>query len=298
MPEARKPVVAILGTGTMGLGMARSALRAGLEVRAWNRTLERAEPLAADGATVAPTPAEAASGADLVVTMLSDADAVLDVMERDDGGLAGARDDALWVQTSTIGLDGTERCIELAERRGVALVDAPVLGTKQPAEEGKLVVLASGPEEARERCEPFFDAIGQRTLWLGPAGAGTRLKLVVNTWIVTLVEGLAETMALADALGMPKERFLEAIEGGPLDLPYAQLKGRMMIERSFEPSFSLRLAAKDARLVAEAAERCGVELPLPKLVAERMARGVEAGHGDEDLAATYLTSAPDGAGSH
>jgi 3-hydroxyisobutyrate dehydrogenase len=292
MADFKKPVVAILGTGTMGLGMARNALRAGFEVRAWNRTRERAEPLAADGAAIASSAGEAAAGADLVVTMLSDADAVLDVAGGDDGALAAAGGGALWVQTSTIGLDGFDRCAELADRRGVPLVDAPVLGTKQPAEEGKLVVLASGPDDARERCDPFFEAVGQRTLWLGPVGAGTRLKLVVNTWIVTVVEGLAETLALADALEVPSESFLEAVDEGPLDLPYARMKGRMMIERSFEPSFALSLAAKDARLVAEAAERCGVDLPLPRLVAERMARGVEEGHGDEDLAATYLTSAP------
>lgn len=293
MAELKSPAVAILGTGVMGAGMARNALRAGLEVRAWNRTRERAEPLADEGATIVGSAAEAAAGADLVVTILSDVDAVLDVMDGDDGALAAADDGAIWVQASTVGIDGTDRCAELAGRRGTAFVDAPVLGTRQPAEQGKLVVLASGPDDARESCQPFFDAIGQRTVWLGAAGAATRLKLVTNTWVVTLVEGLAETMALADALEIPKERFLEAIEGGALDIPYAHMKGKLMIERSFDTSFALRLAAKDARLVSEAAERHGADLPLPRLVAERLAEGVERGHGDEDLAATYLTSAPE-----
>jgi 3-hydroxyisobutyrate dehydrogenase len=290
VPDAAKPTVAILGTGIMGAGMARSALRAGLPLRAWNRTRERAEPLAGDGAVVAGSVAEAVEGADLVVTMLSDTDAVLAVA---DEALAAAGDGALWVQTSTIGLAGHERCAELAARRGIELVDAPVVGTKQPAEEGKLTVLASGPEGVRERCEPLFEAIGQRTLWLGAAGDGTRLKLVANTWIGGLVEVLGETMALADVLGIEKRRFLDLIEGGPLDLPYAQLKGGMMIDRAFDPSFSLELAAKDARLIAEAADRHGLDLPLPRTVAERMQEGVEAGHGGKDLAATYLTSAPE-----
>jgi 3-hydroxyisobutyrate dehydrogenase len=289
MPDAQKPTVAILGTGIMGAGMARSALRAGLAVRAWNRSPERAEPLGSDGAAVAESVAEAVDGAELIVTMLSDADAVLAVARE---ALPAAGEGALWVQSSTIGLDGHERCAELATHHDVELVDAPVLGTKQPAEQGKLTVLASGADGARERCRPLFDAIGQRTLWLGQAGAGTRLKLVINTWLVSLVEGLGETMALADALGIEKRSFLEAIEGGPVDLPYAQLKGGMMIDRSFDPSFTLELAAKDARLVVEAAERCGVDLPLPRAIAERMREGIAAGHGEQDMAATYLTSLP------
>jgi 3-hydroxyisobutyrate dehydrogenase len=288
--DAGKTTVAILGTGIMGSGMARSALRAGLAVRVWNRTRESAEALAGDGAVVAGSAAEAVEGAGVVATMLSDADAVLAVAE---DAIPAAGGGATWAQTSTIGLDGHERCAQLAARHGVELVDAPVVGTKQPAEQGKLTVLASGPDGARERCEPFFDAVGQRTLWLGEAGAGTRMKLVVNTWIVSLVEGLGESMALADALGIDKRGFLETIEGGPLDLPYAQLKGAMMIDRSFDPAFALELAAKDARLVVEAAEREGLDLPLPRAIARRMEEGVDAGRGGEDMAATYLTSAPE-----
>jgi 3-hydroxyisobutyrate dehydrogenase len=286
--------VALLGTGIMGLPMARRALGAGFEVSVWNRTRSRAEQLAGDGATVADSPAEAARGADLIVTMLSDAGAVLAVMEGDDGGLAGAGDGAVWVQMSTIGIDAIERCAELAEGRGIDLVDAPVLGTRKPAEDGQLVVLASGPDDARERCEPLFDAVGQRTMWLGPAGAGSRLKLVVNAWLVSVLEGLAETLALAGGLGLDPKLFLEAIEGGGMDLPYAHLKGKAMIERSFEPSFALKLAAKDADLVVAAAERNGLDLPALRTIAERLSQGVDAGHGDEDMAATYLTSAARG----
>jgi 3-hydroxyisobutyrate dehydrogenase len=287
--ESAKPAVAVLGTGIMGAGMTRSALRAGLPVRAWNRTRERAEPLSEDGAEVVDSVAQAVEGADLVVTMLSDGDAVLAVAE---AALDAAGEDALWLQMSTIGIASHERCAELAARHGVELVDAPVVGTKQPAEQGKLTVLASGPDAARERCEPLFDAVGQRTIWLGAAGAGTRLKLVINSWIVSLIEGLAETLATADALDVDKRQFLEAIEGGPLDLPYAQLKGGMMIERSFDPQFSLELAAKDARLAVEALEAHGLDLPLARAIATRLQEGVDAGHGGEDMAATYLTSLP------
>ena len=117
------------------------------------------------------------------------------------------------------------------------------------------------------------------------------MKLVLNCWLVTLVEGLAETLALARGLGLDPSLFLEAIAGGPLDLPYAQLKGKLMLAEEFPASFKLRLAAKDARLVVEAAERAGLDLPLAETIAGRLERGVELGHGDEDMAATYQTSA-------
>jgi 3-hydroxyisobutyrate dehydrogenase len=192
---------------------------------------------------------------------------------------------------STVGLEGTERCAALAAEHGVALVDAPVLGTKQPAEQGKLIVLASGPEEQHERVAPVFDAVGARTMWLGEAGAGTRLKLVANQWVFAVVEGLAETLALAEGLGVPPQAFLDAIAGGPLDAGYAQAKGKMMIERDFEPAFPLRHAAKDARLIAGAAERHDLDVPLVDTIARRLGEGVERGHGELDMSATFLTTA-------
>lgn len=285
--------VAVLGTGTMGFPMARNMARAGLSIRAWNRSHEKAEPLRTEGVEVAFTRAEAAEGADVVVTMLSDADAVLEVVAGDEGALSKMSGDAVWAQMSTIGLEGTARCMELAEQHRVAFVDAPVLGTKQPAEEGKLVVLASGPEGALDRCAPIFEAVAQRIVRLGTAGRGTRLKLVVNSWIVSFVEALAETIALAEALDVDPELFLETIEGGSLDSAYAQTKGKAMIEGEFPASFSLQLALKDAELVREAAAKQGLELPMIDAVVKQFAKSVELGHGDEDLAAAYWASAPD-----
>ncbi|MGZ4181128.1 MAG: NAD(P)-dependent oxidoreductase [Solirubrobacteraceae bacterium] len=286
----RGEVIALLGAGsTMGFAMARNMLKAGLRVRAWNRSAEKAQPLAQDGAEIGESPAEAAQGASLIVTMLSNADAVIETIEpvlRDgDSGVA-------WVQMSTIGEQGTERCIELAREHDVAFLDAPVLGTKGPAEQGKLVILASGPHELRERVQPMFDAVGQKTMWVDDApGASTRLKLVANSWVVTVTEGAAETIALAEGLGLDPSLLFDALDGGALDLPYLRTKGNAMIERNFEPMFRLELAAKDARLVAESGERHHLNLPMLSAIAERMTEGAEA-HGDKDMAATYLTSAP------
>ena len=285
-------VVAVLGAGgTMGLPMARNLARAGIGVRAWNRSAEKAQPLADDGVLLAQTPAQAADGAGVILTIVADADAVFASVEGEQGALAQPAENTIWLQMSTIGETATQRCVELAGERGVTFVDAPVLGTKQPAEAGELVVLASGPqEEVQERLAAVFDAVAKKTLWAGEAGDGTLLKLVLNSWIVSVVEGAAETIALAEGLGIDPSMLFDAVDGGPLDLGYLRVKGKAMLTRSFEPSFRLALAAKDARLVEQAAQRRELDLPLLSLIRERLEQGA-AEHGDEDISATYLTSA-------
>jgi 3-hydroxyisobutyrate dehydrogenase len=166
-----------------------------------------------------------------------------------------------------------------------------VVGTKQPAEQGELTVLASGPGEARERARPVFDAVAAKVVDLGDAGEGTRLKLVINNWLVTLVEGLAETLAFAEAIGTDPQAFLDTIDGGPLGPAYAQLKGKAMLAREFPPAFTLALARKDAGLVLDAAERAGFDAALAATVARKMDEAIEQGHGDEDMAATFYASA-------
>jgi 3-hydroxyisobutyrate dehydrogenase len=289
---SERGAVAVLGAGgSMGLGMATNIAQAGMPVHAWDRTREKAERLAEHGAQLFDTPAEAAAGADTVVTMLADGEAVLGAMRGEQGALARAREDCVWAQMSTIGEPATAQCIEIARAHGVGFVDAPVLGTKQPAAEGKLVVMASGPDELRERLQPVFDAVARRTMWVGEAGAGSRLKLVTNAWLVSVVEGVAETVALAEGLDLDPALFLEAIDGGPLDGPYARMKAQAMIERDFTPSFALRLATKDARLAAESAREHGLDLPVLEAIARRMQEAVPE-HGDEDVSATFLRSAP------
>lgn len=285
-------VVGVLGAGsTMGKGMVAN-LKGPFEVRAWNRTAEKVAELGEDPkVTVCASPRQAAEGADVVLTMLSDGEAVLATMGGPDGGLAGAGAGATWVQASTIGIGATERCAEESERAGLVFVDAPVLGTKKPAEEGELVVLGSGPEDARERLVPLFETIGKRTLWVGEAGAGSRLKVAVNSWIVSVVEGTAEMLALAEAIGVDPRATLDAVADGPLDLPYMRLKSKAMLERDFTPSFRLALAAKDAGLALAAAEEAGLELPMLAAIRRRMDEAA-AEHGDEDLAAVYLASSP------
>jgi 3-hydroxyisobutyrate dehydrogenase len=269
----------MIGTGIMGSAMARNLARAGHEVRAWNRTRANAEPLATDGVTVCDAAAETIRDTDVVITMLADGPAVEAVMEP----LAGELGDAVWSQMSTVGTRAIERLGALAERAGATMVDAPVLGTKEPAEAGKLTVLASGPAAGRERCRPVYDVIGSTTVELGDAiGTASRMKLVLNAWLLALVGGLAESIRLAEGLGVDPQTFLDIIDGGPLGVPYAKLKGPMMIERSYPASFPLRLADKDALLALDA----GLRLPLLDVVEQQMRAAIEKGHGDDDIAAT------------
>ena len=280
--------IAFLGTGIMGVAMARNLARSGgHHVRAWNRTAEKAAPLRHDGATVAEDPVEAVRGADVVVTMLSDGPATLEVAE---AMLGAVEDGAVWWQCGTVGLDAIEELAGLAAEHGVRFVDAPVSGTRQPAEQGKLIVLASGPAAARERLAPLFEIVGATTVDLGEqAGAGTRLKLVLNHWIGALTVGTADTVVLARALGVDPQRFLDTISGGPLDAPYVQLKGGLMVAGDFAPpSFPLKHAAKDIRLAIDAARAEGVELRIAPAVLARFEAAEAKGHGDEDMAAVVL----------
>jgi 3-hydroxyisobutyrate dehydrogenase len=280
--------VAVLGTGIMGGPMAHNLLRAGHEVTVWNRTEQKAEPLEAAGARVAATPVDAVRDAEIVLTLLADAPAV-EATVIESGALDAMPQDGLWIQAGTIGVAATERLAQLAGERGITFIDAPVLGTKKPAEDAQLFMLASGPAEARARCRPVFDAISRGHVWLGEAGLGTRLKLVVNSWILCTIENLAETFVLAETLGIDPRSFLEAISGGGMDMPYAHLKGEAILNQEFPPSFPLAHARKDVALILDAAGE--VELPLVRATLQQFDRALELGHGDEDMSAVYHVSA-------
>jgi 3-hydroxyisobutyrate dehydrogenase len=250
-------------------------------VAAWNRTREKAEAI--DGVRVADSPADAVRDAEVVVTMLSDGRAVEAVWSQVAGAVG---DETIWWQCSTVGIEATER---LRAAASCVYVDAPVLGTKQPAEDGKLTVLASGPPGALDRLQPLFDAVAAKTVRLGQAGEATRAKLVLNHWVLALTAATAETIGVARALDVDPQLFLDVIAGAPMDSPYAQMKGKLMLEDSVcdAVSFPLRLAHKDARLVADAVPGAA----LAAFVQQRYAEAAEEGLGDCDMAAVSRLSA-------
>jgi 3-hydroxyisobutyrate dehydrogenase len=281
--------ITFLGTGIMGAPMARHLAEAGHDVTAWNRTIDKARPLAAHGVSVAEDAAAAMSGAEVVVTMLTDGATVEDVMRE---AAPAAPEGALWWQASTVGIAGTEALVALAEEHGLGYVDAPVLGTKGPAEEGKLVVLAAGDDAALDRLAPLFDAVGVKTLRLGAAGAATRFKLVMNHWVLAVTDAIAETIAFAEGVDLDPAAFLDAIGGGSLDIQYAHLKGPGMIAGELPVAFPLKHALKDAELILEAADRYDVDLALARVVRDRFARAADAGHADEDMGMVVAATRP------
>jgi 3-hydroxyisobutyrate dehydrogenase len=291
-PDPSRPAIAVLGTGRMGAPIAHNLLAAGFEVWVWDRSADRVAALVAEGARRATSAADAAAGVSIVLTMLTDGDAVRGAMLGRDGALASLRPGSTWIQMATIGQDWTERLATAAGSHRVEFVDAPVSGSDGPAREATLVVLASGPEGVRAQLEPIFDAIGRKTLWLGPAGNGTRMKLVLNNWLASQVEAVAETIALTQALGVDPSLFLETIADGPLGSPYAVAKGRGMIAGEFAPGFALRLAYKDVGLALDAARAHQLELPVTEALVPRWQQAIADGHADDDLSAVFSVASP------
>jgi 3-hydroxyisobutyrate dehydrogenase len=274
--------VAILGLGTMGRGMAASALRAGISTIVWDRHLEATRDLAECGAEVAETAAGAARRAGIVVTMVPDADAVKSVA-RDQGMLAALAPGAIWIQMSTIGLAGITDVMALVDhdRPDVVLLDAPVSGSKDPAEQGQLIIFASGPDDARPRVTPLFDALGRRTIWVGPAGAGTRLKLVNNTWLAFEAEAVAASAGLASRLGLSIATVVDALDGSPIVSPWQAAKLQRIAQGEFSAQFALSLALKDVRLALQAAD--DGQLSALACLADEWQEAVDKGLGDQDL---------------
>jgi len=276
--------VAVLGTGIMGSAMARNLVSAGLRTTVWDRSSSATAPLSDAGALVAASPAEAVHDAQVVITMLPTADVVASVIF--DGGVAGALPGgAAWAQMGTIGLAATTDIASKLRklRPDVLFVDAPVSGSKGPAEAGQLLILASGPVEAKAILHPAFSALGRKTVWLGEAGQGSRMKLVVNAYMSAVIEGVAEALELADRLGIDSSKLAEVIEGGPLDAPIADAKLHKMERGDLAPEFPLEWALKDVDLALAAAG--GDRLPMLTALSQQWRAAVDAGHGREDVSA-------------
>ncbi len=285
--------IAVIGTGIMGSAMARNLDAADLTPTVWDGSAAATQPLAAAGLRVAPSAREAVRGAPVVITMLPTAAAIESVVFG--RGVAEAfAHGAVWAQMGTIGTEATTR---LAERLGqlrpdVRYVDAPVSGSRGPADDGQLLILASGPAEAEPVMRPVFAAIGRKTVWLGPAGQGSKMKIAVNAYMSVLIEGVAEALELASQLGIDPAKLDDAIAGGPLDAPIADAKLHKMEAGDYAPEFPLEWALKDVDLALEAADRAS--LPLLAALSGQWQAAVDAGHGRDDVSAVRLALASHG----
>jgi 3-hydroxyisobutyrate dehydrogenase len=287
MAKEEQESVAVLGIGTMGHGMATSALRAGIPTVVWNRNQEATRDLAGLGAQVASSAADAARRATIVITMVTDADAVLSIAH-DEGVLAALAPGAILVQMSTIGVAGIERVASTvaAVRPDVILLDAPVSGSKDPAEHGQLTIFASGPDEARPRVSPLFDALGRRTIWVGDVGTGTRLKLVANTWLAFAAEAVSASVALAHGLGLEADTVVDALNGNSLVSAWQEAKLGRIAKGDFSAQFALSLALKDVRLALDAADERLVALAC---LADEWQQALDLGFGHEDVTVVTRT---------
>ena len=287
--------IAVLGAGTMGSAFARRLLGAGMRVSVWDPSHAGAARLADVGAQAADTPQEAVRDADVVITMVPTIDSIEETMPH---ALPAMRPGATWLQMSTIGVEGTERAIALGNqlRPDVVFVDAPVSGSKTPAEQGKLLILASGPAAALDALAPVFSVLGQKTMRWERAGSGSRMKIVLNTWLGVLGEGIAETAALARSMDVSLTDVSECLGSTALDAPWALAKLEKIERDSFDPDFSLALATKDLHLALDAARLTRQRLPMMQSIAAQWDDALKAGFGDRDVIAAYLAIRPDTTG--
>jgi len=284
--------IAVIGVGTMGSAFARRLLAARMQVSVWDPIPAVAARLAEAGATVAATPEEAVRDAGVVLTMVPTIAAIEETMPR---AIVALPPGATWLQMSTIGIEGTERAIALAKERrpDVVFVDAPVSGSKTPAEQGKLLILASGPAAALDALEPVFSALGQKTMRWERAGSGSRMKLVLNTWLAVLGEGIAEAAVLAHSLDVSLNDVSACLGSTALNAPWALSKLDKIERNAYDPDFSLALASKDLHLALDAAIRAHQRLPMVQSIATQWESALKAGLGNRDVIGAYLALTAD-----
>lgn len=273
--------VAFLGLGTMGAPMAANVAKHH-SLTVWNRSRARAQPLVDAGARLASTPADAARGADAVVLMLADPAAVHAVVDGPDGVIAGLQPNALVIDMSTVDI-ATARAVDAKVRaRGGRFVDAPVSGTRKPAVEGKLVIMAGGDAADVARARPLLETMG-RVVPVGGVGQGMAAKLVLNGLGAHMMTGFSAMLVLAARLGLDLSAMLEVIGSGAFSSPLYASKAPRMRARDFAPDFTLRLMHKDQELVLATAAAHGYAMPTLAAIRDVLAEAIAAGYGDGDL---------------
>ena len=282
--------VAVVGTGRMGSAMARALVQAGADVVLNNRSPERARSLADEiGARVASTPGEAASEAEVAITMLADGDAVRQVWAGPDGLVAGSRNGSVLVDMSTVPPDTLSEFADATRERGAGIVDAPVSGSVSLAESGQLTIMAGGSAEDVDRARPALDLVAKQVTHVGPLGSGAALKLAVNALIFALNSGLSEALVLAERAGIDRSRAYEVFASSAAGAPFIGYKRDAFIDpEGTSTAFSLDLAAKDLRLITELADRLGVPMAQAHVNQALIAEASAQLGGDRDFSAVAL----------
>jgi 3-hydroxyisobutyrate dehydrogenase len=280
-----KPRVALIGLGLMGSGMARRLLGAGFPLTVYNRSPERAAPLEAEGARVAASPREAASGANVIFSMVADDAASRSIWLGKDGALAGAARGAVLVDCGTLTVGWIEELSRAATAAGCTLLDAPVAGSKGHAAAGELLFLVGGSPDALEIARPALAAMSRAIVHVGPTGSGALLKLINNFLCGVQAASLAEAIALIERSGLDRTKALEVLTTGAPGSPLIKTLAARMTSRDYTPNFTLKLAQKDMNYAVGEGRRHGVPLSTVTPVIDLYGRAIEGGHGEEDFAA-------------
>jgi len=276
--------VSMLGLGIMGAGMASQLVAKGFAVTAWNRNPAKAAGLAGLGARVATSPAEAASGADLVIAMLADDDASRSVWSGPEGALPAMRREAIAIESSTLTIEWVRELAAAAQALGLGFLDAPVTGSKVQAENGMLSFLVGGPVELLERARPALAAMSGSITHLGPTGSGATMKLINNFLCGVQVASLAEAMAMAERSGLDARQAAAVLGAGSPGSPLVRIVAQRMLDRAYEPNFFVPLMAKDLAYAREAFARAGLDLKSAEVAREPFLAAERAGFGDRDIA--------------
>ena len=276
--------IAYLGLGIMGRPMAANLVKAGHEVTVWNRTTKTL-----DGARTAATPAEAARGAEVVWLCVADTKAVESVLFGKDGVAEALQPGMTVIDSSTIAPQATLDFAGRVRAKGAEFVDAPVTGSKIGAENAQLLFIVGGPEKTVAALDPLFMALGKKVIRVGETGAGESAKIGMNLMIASIFEGFAEALALTGKLGVPPEKLVELIQNSMIKSGVTDYKASFVLHEDWSPNFPLRLMLKDIRLMLDAAREIKVELPALKEIEKVYQKAVDAGHADDDYAATVET---------
>lgn len=273
-----------IGLGNMGVPMASNLIKAGFPVTLYNRTKEKAEPLTAMGASLAENPYHLLEQCDVIISMVSDDDAVKELYLGANGLLNGLTPNSrtrIFVDMSTVSPETSRLVAAECAARGVSFLDAPVSGSVQPAKEGKLVILVGGDRTAYETVKPVFDVLGKLSLHLGDNGFGSKAKLAINLFLAITAQGIAETVLFARQMGISTEDMLTIITESAMGSPLARMKAPFILADEFPAAFALKHMAKDLRL----AKGEGLDLPLGESVWASYQKALQEGFGDKDLMA-------------
>ena len=280
-----KPAIAFLGLGIMGGGMARRLLANGFAVTVFNRTPEKSKALAANGAKVAKSPREAASGTGVIISMVADDDASREMWLGESGALADAARGTVCIESSTVTVDWVRELAAAVTAKQCEFLDAPVTGTKSHATAGELNFLVGGNQNTVEKVRPVFAAMGKTVLPVGPIGSGALLKLINNFVCGVQVAALAEAMAMIERSGLDRAKALEVLTNGAPGSPLVKTVATRMTTPDYTPNFLLRLVTKDLSYAIKEAGKLSIELPMALAAREEFQRAIAGGHGDKDLAA-------------